>query len=391
MLQLDETSAKPNTFAEMLITTILENFVIIVSSKRALGKTVAIGVAIVIIVAVVGAGMVFLTGQIGPTPTPTPNTGPSVKKVRIAVLLPGSITDSGWNANMYKAALGLNSSDPNVEVAVAEGLGQAGPAVDTTIRNFARRGYDIIVLWTIGYQDAALKIAPEFPKIYFWGTAFWNFGNLTNLGSYRDKSYDVFYLEGMIAGAMTKTNTVGWIDGQEFPLQNAMANAYHLGALRTNPNVRFRWAFAGVWDDVNKGREVAKALTGAGVDVLATRGDGVTLGAIQAASQAGIWVFGDMIDQHSLSPQNMLSSYVWNDDVILKELLRLFRAGKLFGGDPVKIDISLAAGTVNLAPYHELDNKIPANVRQEVEKVKAELKAGTFQVPEILESPKERR
>lgn len=356
------------------------------SSHRALTKTASAVIVVVILVAAIAAGALLLTGPA--TKTPTTTTQPTTKKVRVAVMLPGSITDFGFNAGMYQAALKLNSTDPNVEVTVAEGLGQAGPAVLSTMRDFAKRGYDIIVAWTIGYQDAVLTVAPDFPKTYFMGIAFYQFNNLTNAGAVADQFYESYYLEGLIAGAMTKTNTVGWIDGQEFPLANAQANAFFEGAKRTNANAKLKWVYAGVWDDLNKGREQAKALIDAGVDVLSTRGDGITLGAIQAASLANILVFGDIVDQSSLAPKNMIASSIYNSDFVLTESVRLFRAGKLFGNNHYPITLTIANGGVDIAFNKQMEDKIPARAMQEVAKVKADVKAGTFTVPRILGAPK---
>jgi len=373
------------------------------SSDKAVSRAAAAVIAVVVIVAAVAAGYIILNAPRAPTitvaTTPAATTPavttpavktPTVQKVRVAVMLPGSITDFGWNANMYQAALKLNSTDPNIEVVYAEGLGQAGPAVDATMRDFARRGFDIIVAWTIGYQDAVLRIAPDFPKTAFLGVAFWQFNNLPNALSVNDRFFETYYLEGMLAGALTKTGIVGWIDGQEFANNNAIVNAFYQGALRTNPNVKLRWAYAGVWDDINKGREIAKTLIDAGVDVLSTRGDGVTLGAIQAASIANIYVFGDMIDQRALAPKNMIASSIYNDYFILTEAVRLFREGKLIGPEKYPIVLTVANGGTSLSDINPaIADKIPASVKADLAKAISDIKSGALTIPRITEAPKQ--
>jgi basic membrane protein A len=350
----------------------------VLKSARAVSKTGAAVIAIAVIV-VAALGIYFV---IFPMTTPVP---PEPEKLRIAIMLPGSITDFGWNAAMYEAAVRLNASDPGVSIVIAEGVGQSGPAVDSTMRDFARRNFNIIVPWTLGHQEAVLKIAPDFPETYFIGVNFWQFNDLRNFGSAVDNFYEAYYLEGMLAGAMTKSNTVCWINGQEFPLNNAIVNAYYLGAKRTNPDVDFRWAYAGVWDDVNKGNEIARGLIAAGCDVLATRGDGVTLGAIRAALDEDILVFGDVFDQYTLAPDNMITSSIYNNTFFLEQVVKLYRADKLFGAKPYNFEYSVGNSGHSLAPYHGFAAKIPEDVKAEVVQVIADIKAGTFKVPKITE------
>ncbi|MEM3031308.1 MAG: BMP family protein [Nitrososphaerota archaeon] len=348
-------------------------------------RSVIIAVVVVVVAAVIAVSLLTipLRQQAGPTPS---------GKFRIALILPGSVTDSGWNAKMFIDAQKA-AKDLDFELEVVEGVGQAGPAVDSTIRSFAEKGFNIIVTWTIGHQDAVLRIAPDFPNTFFVGVAFFKFNDLPNVVSAVDSIYQAAYLSGMVAGAVTKTNTIGFMGGQQFPTQNAVANAFLEGAKRVNPNVKLIWAYNGVWDDVNKGRETALALIARGADVIQLRGDGITLGGIQACSLRGVFCVGDVADQNALSPQAVITSNVYDHTLLFKEIVERYKAGTLAPKDPTNFDqhiiwrYTLANGGAYIAPFYEQDSLVPQHVKDLIRQVIEDAKTGRFDVPFNGEPP----
>lgn len=284
---------------------------------------------------------------------------------------------------MYIAAQEA-AKELDIEIDVSHGLGQVG--VDPTFRSYAERGYKIIFGHTIGYQDSALRVAPDYKNTYFIVPDAWMLDNLPNMISIPTPIIEGAYLAGLAAAGVTKTGVVGAMDGEKYPRMLAVTEAFKAGAERgaqiLGKQIKVIRDFVGVWDDVTAGREKALALIDAGADVLLFRGDGITLGGIQACSLRGVWAIGDMTDQNALAPKTILTSNITNWKVVIEKIVDLYRKGQLKGGF---IEFGLADGANDIAPFYEDENLVPKVIRDEINKVRADVKAGTFKIPIILE------
>ena len=254
-------------------------------------KNLIIAVAVIAIVAVAAIAFIFLQPQAEET------------EIRYAFLLPGSITDSGWNAQMYISAQKAEELLP-ITVTIAYGLGQTG--VLSIYQEFAEAGYDVIWGHTIQYVDPANQVAGAYPDTWFVGPDFYT-RSYANVIAMSALQHEGAYLCGMVAGALTDTGKIGFIGGYNYESVVIVGNNFYLGAnltyfARTGNAVNFSTIYTGVWDDVDKGREAGESLLSAGVDAALARGNGMTLGAIQAFSAANdTYFFGDIADQRALS------------------------------------------------------------------------------------------
>jgi basic membrane lipoprotein Med (substrate-binding protein (PBP1-ABC) superfamily) len=347
-------------------------------------------VVAVIVIAIIAAAAVYLASQPAPsptpTPTPTPAPTPTPKALKVAVLVPQAITDASWNAAMYDAATKLNVElkDQNIEISTTDSVGQVD--VDSYMRRYAEMGYNIILGWTIGHQDSALRVAKDFPNVYFIGPDWWK-TELKNVASFQTPLYEGAYLAGLVAAALTKTNVVGFVDGEKYPNMLAVSEAFRMGAEKggellgkTITTVR---GFALTWDDVAKGREVALSLIDTKkADVILTRGGPIAVGAIQACSLRGVYAIGDVADQYALDPKIIVTSNVVNCKQILKIIIDLYQKGKLEN----KMYLwGLAEGTNDIAPFYDHENKIPQIIKDEIAKTREGIKNGTIKIPFIGE------
>ena len=339
--------------------------------------------AAVIVIVIIAAAAVYLASQPAPTPTPTPTPTPAPtptptpQKLKVAFMLPGSITDAGWNAAMYTAATEV-AKELDIDIDISHGLGQVG--VDATMRSYAERGYKLIFCWTLGYQDAALRVAPDYKDTWFIGMNWWKTDNLPNIVWQLTPMHEGAYLAGLAASAFTKTGTVAFLDGQKFPMMIATSEGFKAGVERgaqiLGKQIKVIRDFVGVWDDVAAGREKALALIDAGADVILFRGDGITLGGIQAASLRGVYAIGDMTDQNALAPKTIITSNIIDCKNVIRYFVNQYRAGTLKAGAH---PLGLAQGVEEIAPFHGFDNQVPAAIKAEIERVRAEVKAGTFE------------
>ncbi len=297
------------------------------------------------------------------------------KKLRAAILLSGFITDQSWNQRGYEAAQRV-AKKYGVEMAYSEAVKVSD--VEGVLRDYAARGYDLIISHSFNFNEATLKVAAAYPERKFAvGTGF---KTAPNVATYDWPAHEAGYLIGIMAGMMTKTNKIGAIGGFAIPDVVRIHEGYKLGAKAVNPNVKIFATYVGSWRDQVKGREAAFAQIETGVDVIDPIGDGMTVGVIKAAGERKVWVFGYFGDQRPLAPKVVLTSIVLNIDAALDRIIGDALAGKLQGKPYL---MTMPEGGVQLAPFNEA---IPQSVRAKVEEARKAILGGSLKVP-VIEKP----
>jgi basic membrane lipoprotein Med (substrate-binding protein (PBP1-ABC) superfamily) len=232
--------------------------------------------------------------------------GNSTPPFRVALLHPGPTSDNSWN---WGAAQGL--------ARIKDSLGAQTSAIQTrtpaefeeNFRQYGSQGYDLVIGHGFEYQDAAVRVAPEFPKTVYVTTS----GNQVgpNLAGIEFDFEEPSYLAGMLAGRLTKTNVIGTIGGTELPPVKRSFAAFAAGARAVNPDVQVLGSYIGNWDDVNAGKEQALAQIGRRADVIFQNADAAGLGVFQAAKERkNVLVVGSNADQNAVAPEVTVGSVV---------------------------------------------------------------------------------
>jgi basic membrane lipoprotein Med (substrate-binding protein (PBP1-ABC) superfamily) len=242
------------------------------------------------------------------------------------------------------------------------------------MREYAQGGYQLVLGDAFAAERESRRTAKQFPKVAFLfgsgaGPAEPNFGVFDNW------IHEPAYLSGMIAGKMTKTNTVGAVAAMGIPEVNRLVNAFFAGAKETNPNVKRKVAFIGSFFDPPKAKEAAIAQIDAGVDVIYAERFGV----IEAAQEKGVYAISNMSDQSSLAPDTVITGPVWDMYPTVQQAVKLVKAGVFTAQDYGDFS-RMAKGGSYLAPYHKFEDKLPADVKDMVEKRKQEIIEGNFRV-----------
>lgn len=289
--------------------------------------------------------------------------------LKIAMILPGPITDNDWNSVGYNG-LQAAAQALGVETAYVENVSDAD--AERLLRDFASRGFNLIFAHSFSFGDAALNAAEEFPDTTFMaGTA----SSLApNLGTYSNPDYQGAYLAGMLAVGASKTGTIGWVGGMPAPNMLANLHAYEAGAKEVNPEAKVLHTFIGSWFDPPKAKEAAIAQVEQGADVLSAQGVGV----IDAAIAKNVLALGAMTDQNHLGPDNVLTSVTWDLGPLVTAVGQAVIDGTWKSEN---WSLGVAAGSVGLADFHGLDKNVDPAVLKAVEDKIAAIKAGTFEVP----------
>lgn len=299
---------------------------------------------------------------------------PAGADFRVALLTPGSITDQAWNGGAYK---GLERIRDSLGAKISHVQTRTPAEFDENFRLYGEQGYSLVVGHGFEYQDAASRVAPEFPKTIYVTTS----GNRTgaNLAGLEFAFEEGSYLAGMLAGAMTKSGKIGAIGGQEIPPVRRSFYAFEQGAKSVNPTVQVVTAYIGNWDDASAGKEQALAQIGRGVDIIFQNADAAGLGIFQAAKEnPTVRVFGANADQNHVAPDVTLASVVIDLPHALLLVAKELKAGTF---TPRVISLGIREDVVRLALNPKLEPTIPAATKTAIDSVRTLMLQGSFRAP----------
>ena len=181
-----------------------------------------------------------------------------------------------------------------------------GADAERVIRELAQKGNRIIFTTSFGYMEQTLKVAKSFPKVEFYHAT--GFKSAPNVTIYNTRMYEPAYLAGIIAGHMSKKNTLGFVASFPIPEVVRNINAYTMGARSVNPKITTKVVWINTWFDPSKERQAAETLIGQGADVLLQNTDSSAV--LQAAQDKGVWAFGWDSDMEHYAPKAHLASAI---------------------------------------------------------------------------------
>ena len=292
---------------------------------------------------------------------------------RVALLTPGPISDQSWNAGAWQ---GLQRIRDSLGAQVSHIQTKTPAEFEENFREYGAQGYDLVFGHGFEFQDAAVRVAPQYPKTYYVTTS----GNRVgpNLAGMVFGLEDASYLAGMLAGRLTRSNVLGVLGGQELPPVKSSFVAFEAGARAVNPRIRVLTGYIGNWDDASAGKEQALAQIDRGADVIFQNADAAGLGVFQAARERNVYVFGSNSDQNAVAPTVTLGSVVIDLPHAFLTVARQVRDGTF---EPGVIYLGASSDVVRLVLNPALESRIPASVRAEVDDARRRIEGGTLQVP----------
>jgi basic membrane protein A len=281
------------------------------------------------------------------TPTAAPAaataaaTAVPVKTFRIAVVMPSATTDMAFSQSMYSALLSIQKDmggEAALEIKYSENMFNV-PDAAAAIRDYASQGFDIVIAHGSQYGSSVQEIAPDFPNTTFaWGTDVNTFG-LPNVYAYTAAAQEGGYVNGVLAGLLTKSKTIGVTGPIEVGDAKTYIDGFVEGVTSVDPSITVTKTWTGSFSDVALMTAAAKTHIANGADILTGSSQSV-VGSIGAAQDAGnvLW-FGTQADQSSLAPSLVVASQVYDWTGMLKDMIGKHQAGKL-GGDVYSLHLS---------------------------------------------------
>jgi basic membrane lipoprotein Med (substrate-binding protein (PBP1-ABC) superfamily) len=293
------------------------------------------------------------------------------EQFRVALVTPGSIADAAWNSGAYTGLVQIRDS-LGVEVSHVEARTPGDQ--EEQLRTYAAEGYTVVFGHGFEFQDAAERVAQQYPRTVFVITSGQRVvGNVVPLVF---RLSEATYLAGMVAGGLTRTNRIGYIGGIELPPVKLAYEAWEAGARAVNPGVQSRETYLNTFDDAVAGREAALAMIRLGVDMLHHNADAAGLGLFQAAKESpGVLVFGANADQASLAPDRVVGSAVIDLPRAFLLIAREVQEGRF---TPRIESFGLESGVIQWVPNPKLDSLIPPALKHRVQATADSIVAGTL-------------
>ena len=304
--------------------------------------------------------------------------------LRIALVTDALFSDGGWGAAAYNAAKQLETNY-GYEVAYAENI--AIPDIETTLRQYSQDGYNLIIAHGFQWGDPAVRVGAEFPNTKY--VVFTGLVNSTNVASIFPMQQEGSFLLGALAAMMSKTGTIGFVGGDRYPNIINIFEGYKQGARSINPNINPIGTYLGDFDNPTAGKEGGLAQINSGADILFHVADTSGHGVIEAAKERGLLAFGAVSDQNALAPDTVLTSFVLDIDKAFNQTVQLIAENR-FEGKIYKPGIEAykgapGEGIVYLAPFHNLESRVPQDVKQRLNQTTQDIINGTIVVPERYE------
>ena len=293
---------------------------------------------------------------------------------RVALLTPGPISDRSWNGGAYDGLMRIRDS---LGAQVSHIQTRTPAEFEENFRQYGAQGYDLVFGHGFEFQEAALRVAPSYPRTIFVTTS----GNSVrdNVAGMVFNMEDASYLAGIMAAGLTKTGIVALIGGSEFPPVKSSFEAFVLGARSARPSITVLTSYLGTWDDVSAGKEQALALMNRRADVIFQNADAAGLGIFNAARErGGVYVFGTNSNQNDVAPTVVVASVIIDLPHALLSVAREVRDGR-FTGRVIRLGGS--EDVVSLVVNPALDSVIPASVKTAVDSMQRMMLDGRFSAP----------
>ena len=259
-----------------------------------------------------------------------------------------------------------------VEYVFSENVANAD--YERVMRQYAEKGHALIVGESFAVEDAARRVAKDYPKVAFlMGSS--KGPQAPNFSVFDNYIQEPAYLSGLIAGGMSKSGKIGMVGGFPIPEVNRLMNAFMAGAKETNPKVEFMVTFINSWFDPPKAKEAAFAMIDKGADVMYAERFGVS----DAARERKVLAIGNVIDTQAQYPETVVASALWNMEPTIDLALKTVKAGKFVAADYGKYSMMKYKGS-ELSPLGSFATKVPKPVLDKVAARQKEILAGSYTV-----------
>ena len=333
-------------------------------SKRSIVKMVAL-------TAVAAAALVGCGKKEEAPKAEAPAAAPAKPEpLKIAFAYVGPVGDGGWTFAHDNGRKEIEKAfGDKVVTTFVEKVPESADA-ERVIRDMAAQGNKLIFGTTFGYMEPMLKVAADNKEVKFEHAT--GYKTAENMRAYDSRTYEGAYMAGVIAGKMTKTNTLGVVASIPIPEVVRNINSFTMGAQSVNPKIKTKVVWVNEWFNPPKESEAATSLINGGADVLMHNTDSSAV--LQTAEKMGKRAFGWDSDMTAYGPKAHLGSAVINWGPYYVKAVGEALEGKWSTGSSWWGVKEGAIEMVNVAA------DVPEDIQKKIADIKAGLKDGSFHI-----------
>ena len=291
--------------------------------------------------------------------------------LKVAFAYVGPVGDGGWTFAHDNARKAVEKEfGDKIVTSFVENVPESADA-ERVIRDMAGQGNKIIFGTTFGYMEPMLKVAADIKDVKFEHAT--GYKQAENMRTYDSRTYEGAYMAGVIAGKMTKSNTLGVVASIPIPEVIRNINSFTLGAQSVNPKVKTKVVWVNEWFNPPKETEAATALINGGADVLMQNTDSPAV--LKTAEAKGKRAFGWDSDMTAYGPKAHLGSAVINWGPYYIKAVREALDGKWTGGTASWWGVKEGA-----IDFVSVAADVPEDAKKKLDEVKAGLKDGSYSI-----------
>lgn len=326
--------------------------------------------------------IILILGACAPAATPVPVVEPTEAPTQapvaaegpclvIGALYGGPITDAGYNQAMHEAVMEIQKNIECVKIIEAENVPDEAGAT-TTMENMINQGAEMIFATAFNHQYPALDLSKKYPDVIFEHAGGWEMG--PNFANFFGTPPDGWYMMGVAAGKMTKSNKLGFVAAFPLGWTSTFINAFELGAKSVNPDAQTFVAYTFNWGDRAKEADTTNSLINQGVDVITMHVDSPST-VISTAESRGVYSIGyQNLAAQQFAPEYWISGtgftlggkLTWLASTVLDDTW-----------EPIFLRCGIADGCMAVAPFGP---QVPQEVKDLVAQTQADIEAGKIVV-----------
>jgi len=288
----------------------------------------------------------------------------AAEPLKVGFIYIGPVGDFGWSYEHDQGRLAVQAHfGDQVKTTFVENVTE-GPDCENVLRKLANDGHKLIFATSFGYMNYVLKVARQFPAVSFEHAT--GYKRDKNVATYNIRFYQGRYVQGVIAGRLSKTGVAGYIGSVPVPEVVQGLNAFMLGMQSVNPKARLKFIMINAWYDPPKEGDAAKALMDQGCDIITEHTDSPA--PLQAAASRGVLGFGQSTDMSKFAPTTQLSASIdnWAPYYIRRVQEKLdgaWASGDVWGG--------FDSGMLEMTAFRNMPDDVAAQAMKAVADIKA--------------------
>ncbi len=239
------------------------------------------------------------------------------KHLKVAFVYAGDVQSSSWT---YSQEMGRNHVDnvlkDSIETSFVDNVPESLEAY-TQLKALAEEGNDVVFVTSPAFINATLKAALEFPETKFLNCS--ETHSFKHVNTYFGRIYEPRFLAGVVAGAVTRSNILGYVGTHPIPGVINGINSFALGARMVNPDARVRVQWLNSWDNMDSAEAASSALIADGADIISHHD---TLSNRSVSKEFGVYAALRDRDGLCCTSYEHIAAPVWNWGIFYEKMLR---------------------------------------------------------------------